>query len=230
MGADIEGEAAYWQAFERGFGQLDWTAREPYDFAPLPAVEAERYFFDADGRRIGVKGIRPNCIYISACDPGESLLAVSQEEPKAGKVADADASMLWQLYEGRDEQALVLCAARGSCTEGRLELRRAHAKLHGRCRPRYHPSGQPRHCVRRHRRCLYHRGGQKANHRRTAFVRMTCTLGQLPIGGTPGVSSAPSWSMRRIQDRWRGSSTERQYFGYMCTPRSVEDLWLFAIC
>ena len=59
MGADIEGERAYWQAFERRYGQLDWTAREQYEFAPLPAVEAERYVYEGDGQRIGVKGIRP---------------------------------------------------------------------------------------------------------------------------------------------------------------------------
>ena len=57
MGADIEGERAYWQAFERRYGQLDWTAREPYEFAPLPAVEAERYVYVGDGQRIGVKGL-----------------------------------------------------------------------------------------------------------------------------------------------------------------------------
>jgi hypothetical protein len=122
VGTDIEGEGAYWQAFERRYGQLDWTAREPYDFAPLPAVEAERYVYDGDGQRIGVKGIRQNCIYITACNPGESLLAVSQGKQKGGKVADADASMLWQLYEGRDEQALVLCARQGQVLRGDLKF------------------------------------------------------------------------------------------------------------
>ena len=122
IGADVQGEAAYWQAFERRYGQLDWTAREPYDFAPLPAVEAERYLYDREGQPIGMTGNRPNCIYIPACDPGESLLAVFQADWKRGKVENADASMLWQLYEGRDQQALVLCARQDQRLKGDLKF------------------------------------------------------------------------------------------------------------
>ena len=196
----MRGERAYWQAFERRYGQLDWTAREPYEFAPLPAVEAERYVYVGDGQRIGVKGTRQNCIYITACNPGESLLAVSQEEQNGGKVADADASMLWQLYEGRDEQALVLCARQGQVLRGDLKFAGRSIRLKG-------GAGF----------AMIHLGSQGIARGATdatctievegkpitvdpAFVRMTCTLGQLPIGGTPGVSSAPSWSMRRIHD------------------------------
>ncbi len=119
IGSDIQGESAYWQAFERRFGRIDSTPQEPYPFAPMPEVDDERSIHDAGGQVIAVRGLRENLVYIPACNPADPLLALVEEDA-SGAVEDANSSMLWQLYEEEDGQCLILCARRGRVLSGNV--------------------------------------------------------------------------------------------------------------
>ena len=119
IGSDIQGERAYWQAFEQRYGRIESAPRQPYAFAPLPAVEDERCIRDADGQAIAVKGLRENLVYMPACNPADLLLTLVADK-ESGSVETVNASMLWQLYQGADEQCLVLCARRGRVLGGNV--------------------------------------------------------------------------------------------------------------
>ena len=117
MGCDIQSESAYWQAFEKRFGRIESTPHEPFQFAPLPAVEDGRAICNASGQAIAVKGLRENLVYIPACNPADLLLTLLDGKG-SGAVEDVNSSMLWQLYEDEDERCLVLCARRGRVLGG----------------------------------------------------------------------------------------------------------------
>ena len=121
IGSEIQGERAYWQAFEQQYGRIESAAREPYVFAPLPTVADERYIRDAEGHSIAVKGLRENVVYMPASNPADLLLTLVGEK-ESGRVEAVNASMLWQLYEDGDEQCLILCARRGRVLGGSVRF------------------------------------------------------------------------------------------------------------